>query len=73
MRFPYKISVCIFVSLTCVTYLVGVSLSPDLTDSVLLNDLYESQKYCSRVELYGINVQLLQGCGSIVIMRQNFC
>jgi hypothetical protein len=51
-RFPCRISVCIFVSLTCVTYLAGVSLSPDLTDSVLLNDLYDSQKYCSRVQGY---------------------
>jgi cytochrome b subunit of formate dehydrogenase len=41
MRFPYIISVCIFVSLICVTYLAGVSFSADLTDSVQLNDVYE--------------------------------
>lgn len=48
-------------------YLADVSLSPDLTDSVLVNDLYESQKCCSRVELCGITVKLLQGCGNVVL------
>jgi hypothetical protein len=52
-----------------------VSLSLDLTGLVLLNDLYDSQKYCSTVELCGVTVQLLQGCEGIIIIiiirRQN--